>query len=133
MFLFGAMITYLFELATYIILRVRFPQLNRGFVSPTGIWGALFAALVFGTALVGGVQYSASGAWPPLVGIGVWFALSMSYYLVYARHNVKLSPEEQMCLFMVRRPAPPRPAPPLARARIPMMHAPGYACVCACV
>jgi hypothetical protein len=52
-------------MVTYCILKVRFPQLNREYQSPTGIPGAIYAAVVFALAFVGAVSHSASGLAPP--------------------------------------------------------------------
>ncbi len=84
----------------YIILRRRFPQLDRGFRSPLGPAGAVVGIAVFTLCLTGIAGFSTAG-WRPWAGITLWFAGFMLYYWLYAQHRNKLSPEEHFCLYMV--------------------------------
>src|SRR5205085_9613965 len=52
MAVFGAVLAYILQMLSVIVLRVRFPKMERPFVSPAGIAGAAIALLVAGTTLI---------------------------------------------------------------------------------
>jgi len=100
MCLFGAFLTYLFQLSAFIILKVRFPQLPREYHNPMGLPGAISTMIIFLMCFIGAVGFS-EYVWQPFIGIITWFVLAIAYYFVHARHNSTLSPEEQFAMFMV--------------------------------
>ena len=52
MAVFGAVLAYILQMASFIVLRLRFPHIDRPYVSPVGIAGAVVAALVAAATLV---------------------------------------------------------------------------------
>jgi ethanolamine permease len=96
MAVFGAVLAYVLQMASFILLRRNAPDMARPFTSRLGIPGALAAAglaiLTLG-ALFANPEYR-TGVW----GAAVWFACGVAYFAFYARHRLILSPEEQFAL-----------------------------------
>ena len=95
----GCCINYIFQAASFIMLRVRYNALARPFRSPLGNIGACYVMLIFGLTLAGVAQY-------PYLGISVaalftWLGLGLLYYFVYARYHLLMSPEEYRSLFLL--------------------------------
>ena len=100
MAVFGAVLAYVMQMASFILLRRNHPDLPRPYRSPLGSFGAMVAAaiaLVTLAALFLNPDYRA-GAY----GAAIWFALGTIYFAVYARHRLILSPEEQFALAATR-------------------------------
>ena len=96
MAVFGAVIAYILQMASFILLRWKFPRIERPFVSPFGIAGALLAAVISAITLVTlflNPDYN-RGIW----GAAAWFALGIAYFAFYARRRLILAPEEQFAL-----------------------------------
>jgi len=100
MCLFGAFVTYLFQLTAYIILKIQFPQLKREYHSPLGLFGAFLGYIVFLLCLIGALGFQ-DYIWQPLLGILLWFAVAIIYYIFVARHTITMLPEEQFAMFVV--------------------------------
>ena len=92
MAVFGAVVAYVLQMVSFIVLRVRFPRMERPFVSPAGIAGAVVALLVAGTTLI--VLFLNPDYNKGVIGAAVWFLLGIGYYAGYARHRLVLAPEE---------------------------------------
>jgi ethanolamine permease len=92
MAVFGAVVAYVLQMVSFIVLRVRFPKMERPFVSPAGIAGAVVALLVAGTTLI--VLFLNPDYNKGVIGAAVWFLLGIAYYAGYARHRLVLAPEE---------------------------------------
>jgi ethanolamine permease len=93
MAVFGAVIAYIFQMASFIMLRVKFRSIARPYVSPLGIAGAMIAAIIAAVTLIAlflNPDYSRS-----VLGAAVWFVLGIAYFALYARHRLVLSPEEE--------------------------------------
>ena len=98
MAVFGAVLAYILQMASFILLRVRFPQMARPYVSPLGIFGAAMAAGIAGLTLwtlFRNPDYNKG-----VIGAAVWFVLGIGYYAVRARHRLVLAPEEEAALAM---------------------------------
>jgi ethanolamine permease len=96
MAVFGAVLAYVMQMASFILLRRNHPVLPRPYRSPLGNFGATAAALIALLTLAAlflNPDYRA-GAY----GAAVWFALGMVYFAGYARHRLILSPEEEFAL-----------------------------------
>ncbi|MBV9301092.1 MAG: amino acid permease [Acidobacteriaceae bacterium] len=96
MAVFGAVLAYLFQMLSFVVLRLRHSGIDRPFRSPLGIAGALGAmaisALTF-AALFSRREYR-PGAWGALL----WFLCGLLYFAVYARKRLILSPEEEFAV-----------------------------------
>jgi ethanolamine permease len=96
MAVFGAVIAYILQMASFIMLRVRFPRIERPYVSPFGIAGAAVAAAIAGVTLVTlflNPDYSRS-----VSGAAIWFIAGLAYFALYARRRLILSPEEEFAM-----------------------------------
>jgi ethanolamine permease len=96
MAVFGAVVAYVMQMASFILLRRNYPDLHRPYRSPLGNAGAVVAAviaIVTLAALFLNPDYRV-GAY----GAALWFALGLVYFAIYARHRLILSPEEEFAL-----------------------------------
>lgn len=92
----GAMLSYLAQAASFIVLRLNRPALDRPYRSPLGIAGAVvtlvLALLTLAFQLLDPVFVTG------VVGVGVWFAIGIAWFAVVGRHRLVLSPEEAFAL-----------------------------------
>ena len=100
MAVFGAVLAYILQMASFMLLRKNAPHLARPFVSPLGTAGAATAALLAAVTL--GALFLNPDYRIGVVGAAVWFALGVAYFAVYARHRLILAPEEEFALNLER-------------------------------
>jgi ethanolamine permease len=96
MAVFGAVIAYILQMASFVLLRIKLPDVERPYVSPLGTAGAVAAALIAAVTLVTlflNPDYNRS-----VLGAAIWFLLGIAYFAMYARHRLILSPEEEFAL-----------------------------------
>jgi ethanolamine permease len=101
MAVFGAVIAYILQMASFILLRWRLPRMERPFLSPFGIAGALIAALISTITLVTlflNPDYNRG-----ILGAAAWFVLGIAYFAFYARKRLILAPEEQFAVSQEQR------------------------------
>ena len=93
MAVFGAVISYVLQMAAFIRLRQRFPAMERPYVSPLGIAGAAVAGLIALLVLVFSLlnaDYRMG-----LYGCVLWFAAGLLYFALKGRRQLVKSPEEE--------------------------------------
>ncbi|MCH2172200.1 ethanolamine permease [Myxococcota bacterium] len=94
MAVFGAVLSYCLQMLSYILLRIRLPDMPRPYRSPFGLFGAVIAFAIAGSTLValflGDPIYR-----KVVVGVLIWFALGLVYFAVYGRKHLVYSPEER--------------------------------------
>ena len=93
MAVFGAVISYVLQMAAFIRLRQRFPQMERPYVSPLGIAGAAIAGIIALLVLVFSLlnaDYRMG-----LYGCALWFAAGLLYFALKGRRQLVKSPEEE--------------------------------------
>jgi ethanolamine permease len=93
MAVFGALVSYLLQAASFLELRRRFPELERPHRSRFGRAGAVVALVLSALTLVFlflNPDYRA-GVW----GCAVWYALGLAYFALRGRHHQVRSPEEE--------------------------------------
>jgi ethanolamine permease len=93
MAVFGAVVAYILQMASFIMLRLRFPSLDRPYRSRLGIAGAVVAAIIAFVTLVmlfGNPDYNKG-----VIGAAIWFVLGIAWFAFHGRHKLVLSPEEQ--------------------------------------
>ncbi len=96
MAVFGAVLAYVMQMLSFIILRRKARNLARPYRSPIGVPGAIVAALIAAltlTALFINSDYRIG-----VYGAAIWFALGVAWFAFYARKRLILSPEEQFAL-----------------------------------
>jgi len=97
MAVFGAVIAYALQMLSYILLRIRLPDIERPYRSPLGVPGAVVALLIAVVTLV--ALFVTDPIYQKVViGAAVWYGLGLLWFAVYARHKLVLAPEESFAL-----------------------------------
>jgi ethanolamine permease len=103
MAVFGAVLAYVLQMASFLALRWKFAGLARPYVSPIGAAGALVAVTVALATLA--TLFRSADYNKGVLGAAVWFLLGIAYYAFYARKRLVLAPEE-LSAFAHRREKP---------------------------
>jgi ethanolamine permease len=96
MAVFGAVISYFMQCLSFILLRRKYPNIERPYRSPVGEWGAAVAGVIALVSLI--ALYSNSDYRPGLYGTLIYFVLGIAYFAVAGRHKLVLSPEEEFAM-----------------------------------
>jgi ethanolamine permease len=96
MAVFGAMISYALQGASFILLRRRMPHIERPYRSPLGIPGAALTVAIALWTLYYQLQDPAylKGVYVALL----WYVAGLIYFALVGRHKLVLSPEEDFAL-----------------------------------
>lgn len=92
----GAVLAYFLQMVSFIVLRKKFPNAERPYKSPWGLFGAYSAAAIallvfFGFLLNPNFQLA-------IIAIAVVYVLIFIGFAIYGRHRLVLSPEEEYAL-----------------------------------
>jgi len=93
---FGAVISYIMQMVSFVVLRRKFPNAQRPYKSPTGIAGAVVAGIIAFGAFLGIVTNATFGT-----AVAVFLAIFVVGIILFAlvgRHRLVLSPEEEYAL-----------------------------------
>ena len=96
MAVFGAVIAYVMQMVSFVLLRKNFPDMERPYVSPLGNAGAWIAGIIALVTLIFlflNEEYRLG-----VYGCAVWFLAGLVYFAVHGRHHMVLSPEEEFAL-----------------------------------
>jgi ethanolamine permease len=96
MAVFGAVISYAMQCLSFILLRLRLPNIERPYRSLVGIPGAAIAGIIAVVALIS--LYSNSSYRPGVYGTLIYFLVGIAYFAIAGRHRLVLSPEEEFAL-----------------------------------
>ncbi len=96
MAVFGAMIAYIMQMISFIVLRNRYPHIDRPYISPMGRWGASVSGLVASVTFV--FLFLNEDYVVGVYGCAAWFLMGIAYFWIYARHRMVLSPEEEFAM-----------------------------------
>jgi len=88
----GAMLSYLLQAVSFIVLRRRQPRLRRPYRSPLGLPGAVATIFLATVTLV--FQLLDPVFVSGVLGVGAWFALGIAWFALIGRHRLVLAPEE---------------------------------------
>ena len=89
----GAMLAYLMQMASFIILRVKHPEMERPYKSPWGLFGASVAGLI---AVMSFIGFLINPTFlPAIYAIIALYAFMLLIFAVWGRHRLILSPEER--------------------------------------
>lgn len=89
----GAMLAYLMQAVSFLILRKKYPNASRPYVSPWGVPGAWAALIISALAFVGFLLNPTF--LPAIYAIIVVYAIMMLMFAVRGRHMLVMSPEEE--------------------------------------
>jgi ethanolamine permease len=96
MAVFGAVISYFMQMVAFIRLRRKYPNIERPYRSPLGVPGAAIAAVISLVALA--ALFVREDYRPGVIGVAIWFLLSILYFALVGRHKLILSPEEEFAM-----------------------------------
>ena len=89
----GAMLAYLMQMISYVILSKKFPNLDRPYKSPWGVTGASVAGIIAFLAFVGFLINPTF--LPAIYAIIIVYVVMLAIFAVWGRHRLVLSPEEK--------------------------------------
>lgn len=92
----GAVVAYFLQMVSFLILRRKFPDVNRPYMSPWGTFGAYSAAAIAALVFVGLLLNPAFQT--AIVAIIVVYGLILVGFAVHYRKHLVLSPEEEYAL-----------------------------------
>jgi ethanolamine permease len=97
MAVFGAVISYGLQMASFLLLRRRLPGIERPYRSPLGVAGAWIALGISAVTLV--ALFVVDPIYQKVVvGAAIWYALGLLYFAVHGRSRLVYSPEERFAL-----------------------------------
>lgn len=88
----GAIISYIFTLFSFVILRSRYPKMHRPYLSPLGVTGAITGLIIAIFTLV--LMFTNAGYRIGLFGCIIIYALSCVIYVTRIKSQAHESPEE---------------------------------------
>jgi ethanolamine permease len=92
----GAMLSYIAQAVSFILLRVNQPNIERPYVSPFGNAGALVTIVIAAVTLL--YQLFDPVYRAGVIGVLIWFVIAAIYFAFVGRHRLVLSPEEEFAM-----------------------------------
>jgi len=92
----GAVIAYIMQMVSFIILRSKFKNATRPYKSPWGVPGAIIAAVISLLIFVGFLLNPTFT--PAIIAIAVVYVVLLLGFAIYGRTRLVLSPEEEYAL-----------------------------------
>ncbi len=92
----GAVLSYLLQMVSFVILRRKFPNAKRPYLSPVGVPGAVIAGIIAAAIFVG---FLLNPPFLPAIGaIAVVYVVMLILFAIFGRTKLVLSPEEEYAL-----------------------------------
>jgi ethanolamine permease len=96
MAVFAAVISYVMQMTSFVLLRQKLPNIERPYRSKWGVPGAVIAG---GLAAISLIAIFLNDAYRPGVyGVAIYYVLGVLYFAIAGRHRLVLSPEEEFAL-----------------------------------
>jgi ethanolamine permease len=92
----GAVIAYVLQMVSFVMLRQKLPNAVRPYRSPVGVPGAVVAGAIAVLTFVG-ILFNADYR-PAVVAIAIAFAVGLVLFAIFGRHRLILSPEEEYAM-----------------------------------
>jgi ethanolamine permease len=92
----GAMLSYLLQAVSFIVLRMRRPRLARPYRSPLGVAGAIVTLVIATVTLAFQLvdpMFATGVFW-----VGVWFTLGIIWFALVGQNRLVLAPEEAFAI-----------------------------------
>jgi ethanolamine permease len=96
MAVFGAMLSYIMQALSFIILRRNLPNIERPFRSPVGIPGAVLTIIIAAVTLF--YQLQDPNFYKGVIWVVLWCAVGIAYFALIGRHKLIMSPEEEFAM-----------------------------------
>jgi ethanolamine permease len=96
MAVFAAVISYIMQMTSFVVLRRNLPNIDRPYRSKWGVPGAVIAGALAATSLV--AIFLNSAYRPGVYGVAIYYVLGVLYFAIAGRHKLVLSPEEEFAL-----------------------------------
>jgi ethanolamine permease len=96
----GAVVAYFMQMVSFVLLRRKYPDARRPYVSRWGVPGAVAAAVISAAIFVGFLlnpEYL-----PAIVAIAVIYVIMLVIFAIWRRHRLVLAPEEEYAISGVR-------------------------------
>ena len=81
------------QMISFVILRRKYPDLNRPYKSPWGLKGAVIAGIIAFLSFVGFLLNPTFR--PAIVAIIIVYVVVLAVFAIWGRHRLVLSPEEK--------------------------------------
>jgi ethanolamine permease len=92
----GAVLAYFLQMVSFVLLRRKFPNVERPYKSPWGVPGAIMAAVIAAIVFVGFLLNPTF--LPAIIAIVVVYVVILLGFGLFFRHRLVLSPEEEYAL-----------------------------------
>jgi ethanolamine permease len=89
----GAVVAYVLQMVSFVLLRRRFPNASRPYRSPWGVPGAVIAGILSIAIFFG--FFINEPARPAIAAIAVVYVVMLAAFAIWGRKRLVLSPEEQ--------------------------------------
>ena len=96
MAVFGAVLAYILQMISFVLLRKNFPSIERPYRSRVGVPGAVIAIAISLATLA--MLFLNRDYRLGVIGAAIWFLCGIAYFALYARKRLRLSPEEEFAL-----------------------------------
>ena len=96
MAVFAAVISYILQMTSFVILRRNMPNIERPYRSKWGVPGAVIAGTLAAISLI--AIFLNEAYRPGLYGVAIYYVLGVLYFAIAGRHRLVLSPEEEFAL-----------------------------------
>jgi ethanolamine permease len=96
MAVFAAVISYILQMTSFVLLRRNLPNIARPYRSKWGVPGAMIAGSLAAISLV--AIFLNSGYRPGVYGVAIYYVLGVLYFAISGRNRLVLSPEEEFAL-----------------------------------
>jgi ethanolamine permease len=96
MAVFGAMLSYILQAVSFIILRSSHANIERPYRSPLGVFGALVTIVIAGVTLA--FQLYDPAYREAILWVVGWFAVGIVWFALVGRNRLILSPEEEFAM-----------------------------------
>ncbi len=102
---FGAVIAYVAQMLSFIVLRRKLPNVDRPYRSPVGLWGAFIAGIVALFTLL--LMPFNEGYRGVILWVAIVYVIGLILFWLFGRHRLVLSPEEEYAMNEGHKGAPP--------------------------
>jgi ethanolamine permease len=100
MAVFGAVIAYVMQMVSFVLLRRKLPDIERPYRSPLGNAGAVVSGAIAGITLV--CLFLNPDYRVGVYGCALWFTTGLVYFQLHGRHYLVFSPEEEFAVRALR-------------------------------